>query len=79
MTKRLLFIILYFLASAKINAQELQQIIDKTGFDLISKNYELVIATGDSVLSSLPKNKRSQQDTYALFAYFTGTAYMQTG
>ena len=55
-------------------AQNLQQIYTGLLENFREKNYKEVIKTGEEVLSNLDKDKKPQQEAYAMFAYFTGSA-----
>ncbi|HEX6193800.1 MAG TPA: hypothetical protein VFZ42_15605, partial [Chitinophagaceae bacterium] len=55
-------------------AQNLQQIYTGLLENFRNKNYKEVIKTGEQVLSKLDKDRKPQQEAYAMFAYFTGSA-----
>ena len=70
----ILFLFTFIFCSVKLQSQNLHQVYDGMLIDFGKKKFAEVIKTGESVLANLSKNKRSQEEAYAMFAYFTGSA-----
>ena len=74
MYKRASLLLAVLLLMIVLPAQNLQQIYTGLLENFRNKNYKEVIKTGEQVLSKLDKDKKPQQEAYAMFAYFTGSA-----
>lgn len=77
MYKRVLILLAVLLLSIILPAQNLQEAFNVASQNFLNKNYEEVIKIGEQVLPTLDKNKKTQQEAYALFAYLTGSAYLR--
>ncbi|HPG10029.1 MAG TPA: CHAT domain-containing protein [Chitinophagaceae bacterium] len=80
MIKRIfLFAFIFFLTNTNTRAQSLKKIIAAISTDFQTRNFSSAIQTGDSVLHTLSKTKRSEQKEYAFLSFITGSAYLETG